>query len=163
MRVESYLAEPTLQVPEESYNIKVEIDISDEFPQESDPGIYDSLYKVIIYAPATFKGFGPPSYQMEESELNGTPAIVEKDEKGKIHFYKLLIPNLYAEIWLSGVDSRSYNPEEISQEYSDRREQLTYEMIKYFKWEQPIDTTTEEFKKWKEHIWEILKSGKKKQ
>lgn len=154
--------DPFFDNEKKKYWIDVEIDIGNEFPHRE--VAYADLYDVIVENQENFDGYGKAIYEInyEETDLNGTPAIASKDEKGRIRTYILLVPKIYAYVWLSGVDTRQWNPKDIAQTESDRVEQLTYEMIQHFKWEQKIDTSSEEFKAWKAHIWEILKNGKDK-
>lgn len=132
-------------------------DLSDEFPQDIEQGVYMGLYSVIVYKEKEFKGFSRhiEEIKYDEGDLNGIPAFVTKDIKERPRSYILIIPGRYLKVWLEGVDINADAPS-IPQAESNRFEQLTYEMIKHFKWEQKIDTNGEEFKSWKKHIWEIL-------
>ncbi len=80
----------------------------------------------------------------QENYLNGAPSILVANSTMKHEDNVLIIPNVYAVVYLSGFPTS---------------EKITREALKHFRWTQPIDTTTPEFKAWKAHIWEILKSS----
>ncbi len=79
-----------------------------------------------------------------ETDLNGTPAILVADPAKYYETYILLTPGVYNRVTLEGLG---------------QSEQIAREALKHFHWTQPIDTNSAEFKAWKAHIWEILKSS----
>ncbi len=83
----------------------------------------------------------------QEKNLNGTPAIFISDPAKPYETYILLVPGIYNRVVLKGLG---------------RSEKITREALAHFHWTQPIDTTTPEFKAWKAHILEILKTPKQK-
>ena len=158
-------ADPFFEEDEHRYWVTVRAKFHDEFPDDYASEFAYDLYDVVIFQNVDAfekfdNGLVNKKVTLEETELNGCPAILVRNKKdGLPSSYLLLTPGVYAQVWFSGTDVRSGNPDEISQQFSDRVKEYTYQMVKYLKWNQKIDTLTPEFQSWKKHIWEVLKTS----
>ncbi len=126
------------------YTIEVVVNYSQGKAEDSES--YTSLYDVSVYQDLPSFKQHVHSYATRDFEgviINDLPAIAVKDKSGSIEEYVFLLPNNYVTVWFT-----------FGAKPSDALDRL-----KHFHWTQPIDTNSSEFKAWKAHIWEILKSS----
>ena len=127
------------------YRIDVKAHLPEFDPPEAEVPI--GLYEIVIYKyEKDFRDAFKFAYRepvQKEKTLNKIPVILISDPHYNYEEYILLVPGIYATVYLDGLG---------------KSERITRNALKHFRWTQPIDASSPEFQSWKKHILEILKA-----
>ena len=156
------------------YDITVWTDLRTDFPQDIvDAAIDDDdgrskiarldLLRIEICPPELFKEGRVGAFARGESKeivINSIPMLSVRDEEYPDleyrNYYLALIPGHY--IFIEALTGKYFD--EDFPEISSRAAELAQKTLKSIRWNQPIDTDSQEFKAWKAHILSLIEESR---